>query len=323
MNDFTDAIFYYDVPTQDGLLKFFQTSPYLNNTISINYARLVYMTQKPFGEASISTSRSDQTWYKVIHKRKAGRRVSTSYDTVLSVASEFGFAAGTGIHRLLSAVPKKKIRRVNTSRAATDVLTGAHTSILSDLSQLYDVAPNEFKISGSAAAFNLSYGSLHDIDIVVPVRDKPHLEAINRQAKRPSSYKSVPLGPGLSKALKRKTSALRWRHDSGKIICPFFVYDKTVPPVLSAIPINSYVEGKVVIINSKHGIFNTQFFESEGAIGKIMVCSTIARGEIEEGMRFKVNCPIYVVNKGLWSGDFIAVVNAPYIDFGNSVLSGK
>lgn len=318
-----DDIFYININRSNCSLKFFQTSPYLNNSNNCKFARLVYISTPPFGKNSIKRKSNNQNWYKTIHKIKNGRKVSVSNKEIFDLASRYNFDFGHGIHRELTRIPLNEIDSLHDSEQAIEFLNDNHIKLLNDISNFYNSKLTELRLTGSAIALRIPYKYLNDLDLIIPVKNMEHLNYLNRFSKNPQKVSRVKLGHGLSRNLKRKYSALRWIHENGQIVCPFFVYSGLYPPVLELQPTGYNVSGKIKIIDDKFGIFNTQCFRCSGAIEQIMICTTVARGEINVGMEFNINCPIYNVTKGFWAGKDVAVVNDPYLDFANLELSGK
>src|SRR5262249_3407780 len=156
----------------------------------------------------------------------------------------------------------------------------------SDIAHFYDIDVDDVRLTGSAAAFRPPYETLNDVDVVIGVRDDNHLKHIYRQQRNSAQRFSVPLGASVARGLGRKCSSLRWRHSHGDVVCPFFTFASLSPPVIEARETGEWVRGRAMVTDARLGIFNTQFYECSGAIGKLMICSTFGRGETFEGTEF-------------------------------------
>lgn len=302
-------------------LKFFVISPYLAANQGV-HGRLVYSTEPPFGVDSIGRVSNGTTWYKVIHRNGEGRRISVPYADVLSFARKQGFQDALGVHRQLSMIPSAAIGSLEPSPSAVERYGDCAEELLQDIARFYDVGIEELRLTGSAAALDLPFDALDDLDVVVPVHDEEHLRRIALEP-RPRGMGPVPLGPSVALGLRRAWAALRWRHPRGMIVCPFFTFGRLRPPAIDVRETGTRVRGRIRITSAIYGSFNTQFYECSGAMTRLMICSTFGRGETRAGSEFDVDCPVYEVLTGAWSGAHVAVANSPYLGLTEGALTGS
>lgn len=302
-------------------LKFFVMSPYLCANQGRMHGRLVYSTERPFGIDSIGRVRDGTTWYKVIHRNLEGRRLSVAYAEVLSIARKYGFDDATGVHRQLSSIPAATVASLQPSPSAVDRYGDCAEELLQDIARFYAVGIEELRLTGSAAALDLPFHALDDLDVIVPIRDEEHLRRIAAEP-RPRSACPVPLGPSVASAMGRAWAALRWRHSSDIIVCPFFTFGALRPPAIDVRETGGRARGRVRITSAAYGSFNTQFYECTGATTRLMICSTFGRGETRTGAELVLDCPIYEVLTGAWNGAHVAVANSPYLGLTEGALTG-
>ena len=316
-----DDVEWVEVRSGADRLRFFSTSPYLNKSSTLKHGRLAYSTSPPFGDSSIAKVGKHERWFKVIHRMDGDRRTAVSVDTMLAVAATHGFKEGTGLHRNLVEIPVEQISDcIGAPRALT--LFPAGNEIIADVAAHYQVDPMEVRLTGAASAIGERFESVRDLDVVIPVKNEEHATSIASREPAHGRF-DVPIGPNWSAALGHSYSSIRWRHRTGMIVCPFFVYATLSPPVVETRPTGRRASGRVRVTEAVHGLFNTHCYVSSGVAPHLMIRSTLARGEVRSGLEIAINCPIHEIVAGDWAGSEVAVVNAPHLGFDRDLLEGE
>lgn len=316
-----DGVDWVLAASEEASLLFFCTSTYLNTTTEALHGRLAYSTAPPFGSSSIAKTGRTGTWYKVIHRRDGEQRTAVSVDAMLEVAAEHGFRRGAGLHRNLVRIAANQVIQRETSPSALSVYPD-QASIIEDVAATYQVEPAELMVTGAASAIGEDYASIRDLDVVVPIRDPAQAHELSVRPPRRGRY-DVPVGANWARALGREHSSIRWRHNSGMIVCPFFIYREVTPPVVDCRPTGRRVAGRVEILSAVHGRFNSHAYLCRGAIRHILICSTLGRGEVRAGLAITIDCPIFEVTRGAWEGSAVAIVNSPHLGFDRGHLEGQ
>lgn len=305
----------------DDRVLFFCTSPYLNATDEARHGRMVYSASRPYGSASIERRIGERSWFKVTHRIVGERRVSVSVPEMLSVAEQFGFTEGAGIHRNLVRIPATRIFEEFTAPPVSSLYPEQVASVIQDIATRYGISVSAVGVTGSASAIGERYSKLRDLDVVIPLDTREQVEAASRSESECGEY-DVGLGENWAKALNRPHSSIRWRHNSGMVICPFFTHGRLVPPVVQLELTNRRAVGSITVTDSTYGVFNTHYYKCAGACSHLMICSTLGRGEVRPGLRVTIDCPIGIITRGAWKGAEVAIVNQPHLGFDRGHLAG-
>lgn len=287
-------------------LCFYMLAPHLHEDNLNYYAKLVYKTSEPFSSGNIIKQKNDEKWFKTIHRFEKSKKVSLPDKDIQRIALKYGFKESYGFWKNLSSIPKKEISEIISPPKLIDVYNkNSLKSVLPKISNFYQVPVSDIKVSGSAGFFAEPITKLNDLDIIIPINSNEQLSFINK-FKIPDNSTHI--------KLKEKNWPIRWAHNSGLIICPFFIYGDIDQPIKGLEKTGNVVKGKIEITNSDYGLFNIPLYECRGVTNKILIKSSFIRGIVEVGMHFYVDCPTYKITKGLWEGDEIAMFRDQQIE---------
>ncbi len=286
------------------------TDLFLYSSLKKVFGKLMYTSQPLYGKNSIVIKDvNHHSFYKAAYFYKKNKIVPLTDKELLQIGIKIGLKKGEHLDNLLCGPPPNSPKNFIFPKKLIDCYNHIEIcNLLNTISKFYKVSNDDILLTGGLLLFQTPLKYAHDIDVVIPVDSLEHLNLIIK------SYTSFRI-----KLVKEYGYIwpLRWYTEEKKIICPFFIYRGLLPPVIRVKYLNEKILTTIKISDTKFSIFNMPIIETEGPIDLLIFRSTLLRGMLKRKQILKINCPLYEVVKGIYSGAIAGVITDPFTEIIN------
>ncbi len=305
-----DGVLFYKIILKNTECILFVSDIFLYQSPRSFFGKLMYTTQPVFGKKSLFIRKSEKVFFKAAYRYMNNNTIIPLTDSQLqTIGINLGLIKGTFLDRLLCGPPSEVETEIMLAPRLIDYYNINDIAWLLDIiCSAYNITSNDLLLTGSLHLFPRPLENVHDIDIVIPVDSLHHLNLINKyylssEINLVSEYNYI--------------WPLRWYNDSGQIICPFFIYRGLSPPVLKIRPLGKNISGRVRIVDTRFSIFNMPIVETKSLVDLLIFRSTLLRGMLKKGQFIDIDCPLCVVEEGIYSGAMVGLITDPFMEIIN------